>query len=83
MKTIPERTNKGYEIVLYHPKVHGQYTNKTGQIREVVQCDNVGEVAQWFARNSWASPYENSDIACPTVWLDGKKWCFNEYSEVR
>lgn len=83
MKTIKERTNKGYEIQLYYSKENGKYTSQTGQEREVIQCDNIGEVAQWFARNAWGSIYEDSNIARPTVWLDGMKWCFDEYSEVR
>ena len=82
MRTIEKQMNEGYEIVTYYPKERGMYTAKTGNVKEVIQCDNVGEVAQWFARNSWASPYEDSDIANPTVWYNGKRWCFQEYSEV-
>lgn len=83
MKIVKEKTNKGYEIVTYYPKDHGQYTSQTGNVREIVQCDNVGEVAQWFARESWSSPYGDSDYANPTVWYNGNRWCFQEYSEVR
>lgn len=84
MKTIPKRTGKGYEIQLYYGKEGGKYTDKTGNEREVIACDNVGEVAQWFARSSWGSGlYEDNNIARPTVWLDEKPWCRCEDSEVK
>lgn len=82
MREIEKRENKGYEIECYYPKEYGKYTEKTGNTRKVIQCANVGEVAQWFARRSWAAPFEDSNIACPTVWLNGKKWCFGEYNMV-
>ena len=82
MQTMPKRLNKGFEIQLYYPKDNGKYTQNTGNEKEVVQCDNVKEVAQWFARNSWGSIYGDSNYANPTVWLDGKPWCRGKYSKV-
>lgn len=84
MKEIPQRTGKGYEIQLYYGKEMGKCTEKTGNENKVIACENVGEVAQWFARNTWSSGlYEDSNLARPTVWLDGKPWCRYEYSEVK
>ena len=82
MREVSKRTNVGYEIQFYHPKVHGEYTEMTGQNSRAIQCDNIGEVAQFFARQSWGSIYENSNCARPTVYYNGKPWCRGEYSEV-
>lgn len=82
MKIVKEKENKGFEIVTYYPKEKGNYTEKTGKIREVIQCANVGEVAQWFARNAWAAPYGDSNYANPTVWYNGTKWCFTENTTI-
>lgn len=82
MQEINKRTGEGYEIQLYYPKERGQYREKTGNESTVIQCDNIGEVAQWFARRSWGSVYGDSDTANPTVWFNGKPWCKYEYSEV-
>ena len=70
----------GYEIQLYHSKENGKYTEQTGNGAMVIQCNNIGEVAQWFARYSWGSMYEDSNLARPTVWHNGKPWC--KYSEI-
>ncbi len=79
---IPKITGKGYEIQLYHPKVKGETTRHTGKGAKVIQCDNIGEVAQWLARNTWACTYGDNNIANPSVWYNGKPWCRYEYSEV-
>ena len=82
MKVIEKRENKGFEIELYYPKEHGTYTDKTGNLKEVIQCDNVGEVAQFFAQRSWSAPYGDNNCANPTVWYNGTKWCFTEESTI-
>lgn len=83
MREIEKRTNKGYEIECYYPKVNGRYTEKSGNTSHVIQCDNVGEVAQWFARRSWGRPTEDSNECCPTVWYNGAKWNFNETDVIK
>lgn len=82
MRVVEERENKGFEIELYHPKEYGRYTPNTGNVSKVIQCDNVGEVARFFARNSWGSPFGDNNYANPTVWYNGQKWCFTEESVI-
>lgn len=80
MKEITKRMNKGYEIQLYYPKNDPNYGNE----KLVIQCDNVGEVAQWFARRSWGSGlYGDSNEANPTVFYDGVPWCRYEESAIQ
>ena len=84
MKVIEKRLNVGYEIQLYYPKENGKMTSQTGNEKEVIQCDNVGEVAQWFAKNSWGSGlYGDSNIANPTVFYNGTPWCRYEDSAIQ
>lgn len=80
MKEIKQRENKGYEIQLYYPKNDINYGNE----KLVIQCDNVGEVAQWFARRSWGSgTWGDSNIANPTVFYNGVPWCRYEESAIQ
>lgn len=74
MKRISKREGKGFEIVCYYPKKNGQYTANTGYQRCVFQTDSVEEVAEWFASLSWGRVFEDSDIATPTVYLNGEMW---------
>lgn len=83
MREIEKRKNQGFEIELYYPKENGRYTSNTGNVKKVIQCDNVGEVAQFFARDSWAAPFGSNNYANPTVWYNGQKWCFTEYSTIQ
>ena len=62
MREIEKRKNQGFEIELYYPKENGRYTSNTGNVKKVIQCDNVGEVAQFFARDSWAAPFGHKTI---------------------
>ena len=70
MKRINKREDKGFEV---------QFYNDNGDSAEVVQCDTVEELAQFLARCCWGMSFGTN---LPTVWKDGKKWCFGEYSEV-
>lgn len=80
MKEIEKRMNQGYEIQLYYPKNNPNYGNEL----LVIQCDNVGEVAQWFARRSWGSGlYGDSNEANPTVFYNGVPWCRYEESAIQ
>lgn len=74
MKKNAERTGKGFEIVCYYPKEHGQYTANTGNQCCVFQTDSVEEVAEWFASRAWGRVFEDSDVAMPTVYLNGERW---------
>lgn len=71
MKRISKREGKGFEIVCYYPKKNGQYTANTGNQSRVFQTDSVEEVAEWFASRAWGRVFEDSDIAMPTVYLNG------------
>lgn len=80
MKEIEKRMNQGYEVQLYYPKNDPNYGNE----KLVIQCDNVGEVAQWFARRSWGSGlYGDSNEANPTVFYNGVPWCRYENSAIK
>lgn len=80
MKNLEKRMNQGYEIQLYYPKNDPNYGNE----KLVIQCDNVGEVAQWFARRSWGSGlYGDSNEANPTVFYNGVPWCRYEDSAIK
>ena len=80
MKEIEKRMNQGYEVQLYYSKNDPNYGNE----KLVIQCDNVGEVAQWFARRSWSSGlYGDSNEANPTVFYNGVPWCRYEESAIQ
>lgn len=68
MKRLKAREGKGYEV---------QWYDETGNAADVVQMDTAEELAQYLARSCWGSIRFTQN---PTVWKDGAKWCFEEYS---
>ena len=69
MKQIDKRQGIGYEVQFYD--------DRTGNASHAVSLDSVEELAQLLARCCWG---QNLGKHLPTVWKDGKKWCFGEYS---
>lgn len=70
MKEVKEREGKGLEV---------QWYDKEGNATRVVQIDNITELAQYLARSCWGSPRFESN---PTIWKDGRRWCYREYTPV-
>lgn len=74
MKSIKVREGKGFEV---------QFYAANGDAGMVMQCDTVEELAQYLARCCWGNNLANWEHRnLPTIWKDGKKWCFHEYTPV-
>lgn len=71
IRGLEERENKNFEV---------QWYGNNGNNERVVQCDTVEELAQYLSRILWGSVsgFKNN----PSVWHNGKRWCFNEYTPV-
>lgn len=71
IRDIPEREGKNFEV---------QWYGDTGDYSRVVQCDTVEELAQYLSRILWGSVkgFTNN----PSVFHNGKRWCFGEYTPV-
>ena len=71
IRELNARENKGFEV---------QWYKKNGSYGKVVQCDTVLELAQYLSRCLWGSTvgFESN----PTVWYNGEKWCFGEYTPI-
>lgn len=71
MKNLNKREGKGFEV---------QWYTDEGDKSWVKQCDTVEELAQYLSRCMWGSAkgFKNN----PTVWHNGKRWCFCEYTPV-
>ena len=68
---IPEREGKGFEVQFYNTK---------GDAEKVYRVDTAEELAQFLARSCWSCKRFDQN---PTVWKDGKKWCFGEDTPVK
>jgi len=71
IKQRKERTGQGFEIQFY--------SDKDGNNTTVTSVDTVEELAQFLARCCWGNSLGKNP---PSVWKDGKKWCFNEYTPI-
>lgn len=71
IRNAGKRTGEGFEIQFYD--------SETGDNSFVVKTDTVGELAQYLARCCWGNSI--GDIP-PSVWKDGEKWCFGEYTQL-
>ena len=71
IKDLGKKENKNFEV---------QWYDDNGDNERVVQCDTVEEPAQYLSRCLWGSTkgFKNN----PTVWHNGKRWCFGEYTPV-
>ena len=71
IKELKERSNIGFEV---------QWYDDNGYNARVAQCDTVEELAQYLSCCLWGSVkgFKNN----PTVWRNGKRWCFGEYTPV-
>ena len=71
IRDLDKREDKNFEI---------QWYDDDGNNSKVTQCDTVEELAQFLARCLWGSVkgFKNN----PTVWHNGEKWCFCEYTPV-
>ena len=69
MKELKDRQDVGFEVQFYD--------DKTGNASHAVAVDSVEELAQILARCCWGN---SLGTHLPTVWKDGKKWCFGEYT---
>lgn len=68
IRRLSNRKGAGFEV---------QWYDKDGRAAEVQQMDTIEELAQYLARCCWgADRFDHT----PTVWLNGEKWCFCEYS---
>ena len=66
-----KRTGKGFEIQFY--------SDADGSASSVIAVDTVEELAQFLARGCWG---QNLGENLPTIWKDGERWCFREYTPV-
>ena len=70
IRRLDKREGTGFEV---------QWYDKNGKASEVQQMDTVEELAQYLARNCWgADRFDHT----PTIWRDGERWCFSEYTPV-
>ena len=69
MKTLSAREGRGYEVQFYD--------DKTGENTKVMQVDTADELAQYLARCCWG---RNLGRNLPSIWKDGGKWCFGEFT---
>lgn len=68
IRKLEKRKNHGFEI---------QFYDDIGNSSFVVATDTVEELAQYLARCCWGHAFGRN---LPSVWKDGKKWCFGEYT---
>ena len=68
MRRLKTKECRGYEV---------QWYDEAGNATDVMQTDTVEELAQYLARSCWGAARFSQN---PTVWKDGRKWCFGEYS---
>ena len=72
MRKLKNRTGKGFEIQFYD--------DETGNNSFVIVVATAEELAQYLARCCWGHTLGKNP---PSVWKNGEKWCFGEYSPVR
>lgn len=72
IEKIEKREGKGFEIQFYD--------DATGNNSFVVRVDTAEELAQYLARCCWGHSIGKNP---PSIWKNGEKWCFGEYSPIR